>query len=87
MCEEELCKLWVTACRALFFRLPVSVKNHSLQHHNNGKKVYLDKIPLYDYDYVHSHIDAKLQIQVIKIRRYGYGYKKYLCCRSRSTPI
>ena len=28
-------------------RLPVSVKNHSLQHHNGGKTVYLDKIPLY----------------------------------------
>jgi len=48
-------------------RLPVSVKNHSLQHHNDGKKVYLDKIPLYDYNYVHNHIDAKLQIQVTKI--------------------
>ena len=51
------------------------------------RQAYLDKIPLYDYNYVHNHIDTKLQIQVTKIRRYGYGYKKYLCCRSRSTPI
>ena len=68
-------------------RFPVSVKNHSLKHHNDGKTVYLDKIPLYDYNYVHNHIDTKLQIQVTKLRGYGYGHKKYLCCRSRSTPI
>lgn len=43
-------------------RLPVSVKNHSLQHHNDGKKDYLDKIALYDYNYVHSYIDTKPQI-------------------------
>ena len=42
------------------------MKNHSLQHHNDGKKVYLDKIALYDYNYVHSYIDTKLQIQVTK---------------------
>jgi len=42
------------------------VKNHSLQHHNDGKKVYLDKIALYDYNYVHNYIDTKLQIQVTK---------------------
>ena len=42
------------------------MKNHSLQHHNDGKKVYFDKIPLYDYNYVHSYIDTKLQIQVTK---------------------
>ena len=79
--NEELCILHFD------IRLPVSVKNHSFQHHNDGKKVYLDKIPLYDYNYVHNHIDTKLQIQVTKIRRYGYGHKKYLCCRSRSTLI
>ena len=79
--NEELCILHFD------IRLPVSVKNHSLQHHNDGKKVYFDKIPLYDYNYVHSYIDTKLQIQVTKIRRYGYGHKKYLCCRSRSTLI
>ena len=61
--------------------------NFSNNNHNDGKKVYLDKIPLYDYNYVHNHIDTKLQIQVTKIRRYGYGHKKYLCCRSRSTLI
>ena len=60
--NEELCILHFD------IRLPVSVKNHSLQHHNDGKKVYLDKIPLYDYNYVHNHIDTKLQIQVTKIR-------------------
>ena len=79
--NEELCILHFD------IRLPVSVKNHSLQHHNDGKKVYLDKIPLYDYNYVYNHIDTKLQIQVTKIRRYGYGHKKYLCYRSRSTLI
>ncbi len=42
------------------------MKNHSLQHHNDGKKVYLDKIALYDYNYVHSYIDTKLQIQITK---------------------
>jgi len=54
--NEELCILHFD------IMLPVSVKNHSLQHHNDGKKVYLDKIPLYDYNYVHNHIDTKLQI-------------------------
>ena len=39
----------------------------SNNNHNDGKKVYLDKIPLYDYYYVHNHIDTKLQIQVTKI--------------------
>ena len=59
----------------------------SNNNHNDGKKVYLDKVSLYDYNYVHSYIDTKLQIQVTKIRRYDYGHKKYLCCRSRSTLI
>ena len=40
----------------------------SNNNHNDGKKVYLDKIPLYVYNYVHNHIDTKLQIQVTKIR-------------------
>ena len=70
--NEELCILHFD------IRPPVSVKNHSFQHHNDGKKVYLDKVSLYDYNYVHSYIDTKLQIQVTKIRRYGYGYKIFM---------
>ena len=27
---------------------------------DDGKKIYFDKIPLYDYNYVHSYIDTKL---------------------------
>ena len=59
----------------------------SNNNHNDGKKVYLDKIPLYVYNYVHNHIDTKLQIQVTKIRRYGYGHFLMIRRPPRSTLI